>query len=122
MAPESFPDPELEIPRNYVRACILVLLTEEAGYGYELSDHLPDLGAAGSSAHRSGTYRLLHQMEREGLVLSHWDYSDVGPPRHVYTITSQGLEWLHLAAPSVEAMRRGLTRFLRRYRSLTMDA
>lgn len=119
MTTDSVADVEIEIPPSYLRACILVLLAEEAGYSYELSDHLAYLAAAGHD--KSQRYRLLQQMEREGLVVSHWDESEVGPARRVYSITSQGLEWLDLVVPSIETMRRGLTRFLRRYRALTTD-
>lgn len=119
MTTDSVADAELEIPSSYLRACILVLLAEEAGYGYELSDDLPYLAAAGHD--KSQRYRLLQQMEREGLVVSHWADSEVGPPRRVYCVTSQGLEWLDLLVPSIETMRRGMTRFLRRYRTLTTD-
>lgn len=112
-------DPELEIPPSYLRACLLVLLAEEAGYGYELSEHLSYLAAAEHD--KSHRYRLLQHMEREGLVVSHWDESEVGPSRRVYSVSSQGLKWLDLAVPAIEAMRRGMTRFLRRYRALTTD-
>lgn len=121
MAPDPFTESSLEVPRNYLRACILLLLTEEAGYGYELSSHLPGLGADTGTLQRGATYRVLRQLEHEGLVLSHWDHSEAGPPRRVYTITSDGLEWLHQAAVSVEELRRGMTRFLRLYRQLTQE-
>lgn len=119
MTTDSVSGAELEIPPSYLRACILVLLAEEAGYGYELSDHLPYLAAAGHD--KSQRYRLLRQMERDGLVVSHWDESEVGPARRVYSITRQGLEWLDLLVPSIETIRRSMTRFLRRYRDLTTD-
>lgn len=121
MAPDSSTDITLEVPRNYLRACILLLLTEQAGYGYELSSHLPGLGADTGTLQRGATYRILRQLEQEGLVLSHWDHSEAGPPRRVYTITSGGLEWLHQAATSVEDMRRGMTRFLRLYRQVAQE-
>lgn len=54
-ATESVADAELEVSRTYLRACILMLLAEEAGYGYELCDHLADLGANGTSLHRGVT-------------------------------------------------------------------
>lgn len=122
MTSDPFADTELEVPRNYLRACILLLLAEEAGYGYELSSHLPDLGADSKSLHRGGTYRVLRQLEQDGLVLSHWDHSESGPPRRVYTITGEGLEWLHRTVSSVEHMRRGMTRFLRLYRGVSGES
>lgn len=122
VAVEPFADINLEVPRTYFRACVLVLLAEQAGYGYELFAHLEALGAAPKSLHRGATYRALREMEHDGLVRSHWDDSDVGPARHVYLVTTQGWDWLHQVVPAVEATRRGFTRFLRLYRDITRDS
>lgn len=122
MASDPLPDTALEVPHTYLRACISLALAEQSGYGYELSLDLPALGAPHARVHTGTTYRALRELERDGLVLSHWDHSQAGRPRRVYSITTEGREWLDQAAQSVEEMRRGYSRFLHRHRQLTHNS
>lgn len=119
MTSDPFNDTELGVPRNYLRACLLLLLAEQPSHGYELWLNLPTLGADPGTAHTGVPYRTLRQLEEEGLVVSHWDRSDAGPARRVYAVTADGMEWLHLAATSIRTVRRGMSRFLDLYRQLT---
>ena len=50
----------------------------------------------------SGTmYRMLREMEQEGLVTSSWQTPEAGPSRRVYTVTVEGIEALDLMARSL---------------------
>lgn len=103
------------LPRNFLRPCLLLLVSEQASYGYDLLERLGELSLAQTDP---GTlYRLLRAMEREGLVVSAWETSSVGPARRIYEITDEGVDWLHAWAGALAESRRILTGFLQRYRS-----
>jgi DNA-binding PadR family transcriptional regulator len=80
---------------------VLMLLAEGARHGYDLKDRVTTL--VGDHAEVGNLYRLLRQLELEGIVGSSWDTAASGPARRVYRITAVGRrlldEW-------VEALRR----------------
>src|SRR5262249_46452935 len=78
-------------PKNFLRPCVLLLLGEQSAHGYELLERLKVFGF---SRDPGGLYRVLRSMEREGMVSSQWEASDVGPSRCLYTLTPLGSEWL----------------------------
>jgi PadR family transcriptional regulator PadR len=78
----------LSLPRNYLRPCLLLLLAEGTGHGYELLEQVHRLGLA--KADPAGVYRCLRAMDEEGLVRSHWQPSMSGPARRTYAITDEG--------------------------------
>lgn len=101
------------LPRNYLRACVLLLLDERPAHGYDLLDGLAELGL--EHADPGGLYRALRAMEQERLVDSRWEQSRSGPARRRYRLTSRGREWLHAWAGTLEGVRRHLDRYLDRY-------
>lgn len=101
------------LPRNFLRPCLLLLLSEAQGHGYDLLEQLPDLGVAHTDP--GGLYRTLRAMEQEGLVTSWWEPSTSGPARRTYTVTDEGRDWLHAWAGSVREVERVLRRFTTRY-------
>lgn len=104
---------------DYLRSCVLLLLTEGAKHGYELLAELPERGYGEVDA--GGLYRALRGMEEEGLVSSYWELGDSGPARRIYAVTEQGMTELASSATAVRHMRRRLSRFLRLYHDLTED-
>lgn len=113
----TFPNPLEEVngglPRSFLRSCLLLLIAERPSYGYDLQEGLGPLGMM--SADPGGLYRTLRAMERDGLVASVWDSSEVGPPRRVYSLTEEGMDWLHAWAGAHAETRRILGSFLERY-------
>lgn len=110
---ESPLSPPTGLPRSYLRPCLLLLLAERPGHGYEL---LEQVGAFGlERADPGGLYRALRSMEQEGLVSSWWEHSTSGPARRTYQITDEGLEWLHAWAGSLRQVHHALASYLRRY-------
>ena len=107
----STPDPQL--PRNFLRPCILLLLREAPAHGYDLLERLPAFGFTRSDP--GGLYRALRALEDGGLVKSSWESSDQGPDRRVYEITRPGAERLHDAAQGLQATGEVLARFVSRY-------
>ncbi len=80
--------PEAYLPKNVLPWCLLLLLAEEEGYGYELHSRLSDLLPGRWDA---GTlYRSLNTLEDRGLVGSRWEASGEGPARRRYAVTERG--------------------------------
>jgi DNA-binding PadR family transcriptional regulator len=106
---------ELAAPRGFVLPAVLLLLTEEAGYGYRLVKALDDLGVG--RIDRSSVYRALSQLESDGLVESWEESPSARQARRVYGITPAGARALRSWMAVVKEHRDGLDRVLRRYRA-----
>ena len=100
-------------PKNFLRACLLLLLREQPGHGYDLLRRLESFGIGGDDP--GGLYRALRSLEQEGLVHSAWQASTSGPDRRSYELTRAGMEELHRSATSLAATRDLLGAFLSRY-------
>jgi poly-beta-hydroxybutyrate-responsive repressor len=112
----TFGDLAAGLPRNYVRSCILLLISEEASHGYDLLGRLESLGVAGADA--GGLYRTLRSMEQEELLRSHWEVSKAGPARRKYEITDEGMDWLRAWASAHRETTRVIGLFLHRFESV----
>lgn len=108
------------LPRNYLRPCLLLLLAEAPSHGYDLLEQVGQLGMERTDA--GGLYRALRAMEQEGLVRSWWEHSESGPARRTYTLTDEGLDWLHAWAGSLREVTRLLSQYLDRYERLVERA
>jgi poly-beta-hydroxybutyrate-responsive repressor len=100
-------------PKDFLRACLLLLLREQPAHGYDLLQRLRPLGFTRDDP--GGLYRALRALERDGLVASTWKPSPAGPDRRIYTVTRKGTEELHAHAKSLVAARDSLDFFLSRY-------
>ena len=68
------------------------VISRRETYGYEISEELKEYGFSGIS---EGTiYPLLLRLEKNGLVLTEYKNSPVGPKRKYYTISPEGLEFI----------------------------
>jgi poly-beta-hydroxybutyrate-responsive repressor len=103
------------MPRRFVRPFVLLLLAEGPSHGYELARSLKEFAPEGLNAEPSILYRMLRQMEEEGLATSSLDDSGTGPARKVYELTPEGREALDLWASSLEGTARMLDSFRERY-------
>jgi PadR family transcriptional regulator PadR len=106
------PTPAL-LPKNFLRPCLLLLLREQAGHGYDLLERLRALGFSGEDP--GGLYRALRALERDGLVRSGWEPSRAGPDRRIYELTRAGREELHRCAKGLVRAREALDVFISRY-------
>src|SRR5215203_7221717 len=79
-------------PRNWLTPVTLVLLREESSYGYELMDRLEEFGFEQIRAQT--VYRILRQMENEGLCNSELEVSESGPAYRIYAATDAGEAYL----------------------------
>jgi PadR family transcriptional regulator, regulatory protein PadR len=105
-------DPAAGLPRNYLRACILLLLGEGPSHGYELLEGMRALGL--DRPDPGGLYRALRAMEQEGQVGSWWEPSGSGPPRRSYELTADGRRWLDASSEALRDVRRSLDVYLER--------
>lgn len=102
-------------PKNFLRPCILLLLSEQSAHGYDLLDRLK---AFGFSRDPGGVYRVLRSLEREAQVVSRWEVSAQGPDRCLYTLTALGREWLKAWADTLDDTRHTLDTYLHRYSAI----
>lgn len=101
------------IPNNWLVPAALLLLRDVSSYGYDLMKALSRFGFA--MMNPGPLYRMLRQMEKDGLVKSSWDTSGQGPARRIYSITEAGEAYLRLWAGSLGQYRRMMDQFFRLY-------
>ncbi|MGH9150229.1 MAG: PadR family transcriptional regulator [Acidimicrobiales bacterium] len=107
-------------PASYRKAALLLLVAEAPGHGYALLDRLGAVGAGGRD--HAATYRSLRAMERDGLVMSCWTGSKVGPARRTYHLTEAGRRELHVCARTVRETEGHMATFLDRYLGLAQGS
>ncbi|MDQ1391447.1 MAG: hypothetical protein QOF30_424 [Acidimicrobiaceae bacterium] len=105
--------PQGGLPRNYLRACLLLLIGERPAHGYDLHEQISHVGLA--NVDPGGLYRALRVMEQDGLVESWWGQSSAGPARRTYKLTDEGLDWLHVWAGVLRESHSYLSLYLQRY-------
>lgn len=110
-------EPQGGLPRNYLRATLLLLIGEAPAHGYDLLEQIAGLGLHTVDA--GGLYRALRVMEGDGLVDSTWEHSSSGPARRTYSLTPDGREWLHAWAGALRETHRYLSSYLDRYDAIT---
>lgn len=113
MVTNSSEEPQGGLPRNYLRATLLLLIGEAPAHGYDLLEQISQLGLG--KVDPGGLYRALRVMERDGLVTSYWEHSTAGPARRTYQLTDEGTEWLHAWAGALRESHRYLSVYLQRY-------
>ena len=101
--------------KNWCVPVILLMLRQWNSYGYELMEKL---AAFGLQAMNPGTfYRMLRQMEKDGMVSSTWDTSASGPARRVYSITQAGETYLKFWVESLDQHQKMMNLFFKLYTS-----
>lgn len=103
---------EVNQPKRFLQPCLLLLIAESPGHGYDL---LERLNAFGFERDPGGLYRALRTMEREGLVSSEWELSDAGPGRRRYQLAGPGAQRLHQWAAALSETRKIVQIYLERY-------
>jgi len=99
---------------------ILLLLVENPSYGYQLMDNLDKKELQEGPSDPAGTYRILRQLEENGMVISKWNTKVSGPARRLYRITAKGCELLEAWSLMIEQRKSRLERFLTLYRKITV--
>jgi len=110
---------ELSQLKRFLQPCLLLLIAESPGHGYDLLDRLASFGFERDPG---GLYRTLRTMEREGLVRSHWELSDAGPGRRRYELADAGRDQLNVGVDALVETRNILDMYLARYRIVQQQA
>ena len=111
---------ELERPRALLPPCILLLLAEAPGHGYELMDRLKPLGFDWDGP--GPIYRELRALEAANLVTSAWSVPKAGPVPRVYELTSSGREALERSAAAMAELQALTGQYLARLGALRSPA
>jgi PadR family transcriptional regulator PadR len=81
-----------EMLKGVLEGIVLAILSEKPAYGYEITARLRDEGFADIA---EGTvYAVLVRIEQRGFVNVKKVPSEKGPPRKVYSLNTQGREFL----------------------------
>jgi PadR family transcriptional regulator, regulatory protein PadR len=112
---------ELAPPRRFMLPAILLLLSEQPGYGYGLVPRLVEFRFG--HVDRPAVYRALSQLERDGLVQVSEDGHQPGQARRVYSVTPLGERVLRVWMGVIREEHVHLGEVIRRYQATaTIDA
>jgi len=81
-----------EMLKGTLEGIVLAILTIRPAYGYEITARLREQGF--SDVVEGTVYALLIRIEQKGLVDVQRVPSEKGPPRKVYSLNTQGREYL----------------------------
>ena len=112
---------ELAPPRRFMLPAILLLLSEQPGYGYGLVPRLAEFRFG--HVDRPAVYRALAQLERDGLLQVSADAHQPGQSRRVYSLTALGERVLRVWMGVIREEHAHLGDVIRRYQATaTIDA
>lgn len=118
---ESMSRFELAPPRRFILPAILLLLSEQPGYGYTLAPRLQELRFG--PVDRPAIYRALAQLEADGLVEGAAEAGSARQARRVYRVTALGERVLRVWMGVIKEEHDQLEHVLRRYQATgTADA
>jgi DNA-binding PadR family transcriptional regulator len=99
---------------RFLEPIVLFLLKKRGrSYGYELSQEVREHALTDAEIERAALYRMLHQLEATGNVVSTWEADDSGPERRVYRLTAEGDRHLQEWATVLDHVATSLDRFVR---------
>ena len=101
-------------PKNLLIAMILMALhRSNSSYGYKLMEETKAFWR--EAINRGTVYRMLRQMEKNGIIKSTWDTNANGPARRMYSITDEGEAYLDLWIESLKQYQSNVEAFLKLY-------
>lgn len=107
---------EIAPPKRFILPAVLLLLSEQPGYGYGLAGRLKDLRFG--HVDRPAVYRALAQLEADGLVVSRPVEGHGGrQARRVYHVTELGERALRVWMGVIKEDHERLGHVLRRYQA-----
>ena len=101
---------------KFAEPCLLQLLSEKPAHGYELMERLAEFGLDTRVRDPGQVYRTLRSLEKEGLVVSHWEPGQSGPARRYYRLTRQGSDALRGWTEALKERVVVIQKLLERYR------
>ena len=80
--------------KRFIEPRLLYLIKKSPSYGYQLIEDMAELPFPGPVPDSAAVYRMLRELERQGLVRSEWEHGEAGPSKRVYSLTAEGDERL----------------------------
>jgi PadR family transcriptional regulator PadR len=99
--------------RDLLTPYVLLAISTQKAHGYFIEQYLRSLGLA--QVEMTTLYRMLRQLERDGLVKSVWEGQAGGPARRVYTLTDAGRALLDTGASYLQQYRNAIDTFFGAY-------
>jgi poly-beta-hydroxybutyrate-responsive repressor len=99
--------------RDLLTPYILLAISTHKAHGYFIEQYLRSLWLA--QVEMTTIYRMLRQLEKDGLVRSVWEAQAGGPARRVYTLTDTGRSLLDAGAGFLERYRHAIDTFFGTY-------
>ncbi len=105
--------------RRWQSAFILLIIAEEPTHGYEIAQKMDDFGCfIKTTGQMGGMYRLLSDLEAEGLIMADWETKKPGPAKKIYNITKKGIERLKEQKTYFEDIKNTIDAFQKRVNDL----
>ena len=101
-APPGVNDWTSQLRRGVLELCLLRILSEDPGYGYEIVSRLESITPLASSGNT--IYPLLRRLKADGLLETFVGESPAGPPRQYYRVTANGRRRLAVLTREWSAM------------------
>ncbi|MEJ5229639.1 MAG: helix-turn-helix transcriptional regulator [Pseudothermotoga sp.] len=80
-------------PNIFITAFVLFVLSRKEAHGYELfellAERFPNFCPCRGPSWMGGGYRILRELEIQGLITSRWETGE-GPAKRIYSITPEG--------------------------------
>lgn len=70
---------------------VLAILRDGPAHGYAIASEIARRSEQGIEFKQGTLYPLLHELERDGRIVSEWEIPAGERPRRVYTVTPSGL-------------------------------
>lgn len=83
---------EKEYKKGFTAYMVLIFLTKEKKYGYQVTTDLSKMTDNKVQFRESTIYQILKKLEKKKFVESEWVVSKKGPKRKYYSITETGKE------------------------------
>lgn len=99
--------------RELLTPYVLLAISTQKAHGYFIEQYLRSLGLA--QVEMTTLYRMLRQLEKDGLVRSAWEGQTGGPARRVYTLTDAGRALLDAGASYLQQYRNAIDTFFGAY-------
>lgn len=105
--------------KNWLPPYLLLMLKQWNAHGYELMQKLMLFGFG--AVDQATVYRTLRQLEKDGLVTSHWETAVKGPAKRLYALTEAGEQFLQGCAISMQQYRKMLDQFFQMYTGISLS-
>ena len=83
-----------ELLKGSTETLIMSLLAGQEMYGYQLAKEMQRRSGGYFHLKEGTLYPALHRLERDGLIVGHWELSDSGQSRRYYNVSRRGMDRL----------------------------